>query len=121
MVGRRVRLTCPIQFCRIQTAAVGKHCRHLQCFDLEAYIRTTKLQSNFEQRWQCPTCTRRILPADISLDPLVQAILQDEIWIQNGRRPSDDDEVCFDADGKWTVVSQASPQADSPVPDESAK
>jgi len=115
-MGRKLELTCPIQLCRIKTAAVGKRCRHVQCFDLEAYISTTRNQSNFERRWECPICTERILPTDISFDVLAQTILDDKAWTRDGRQPSSDDSVLFQSDGTWSVLTSSAAQS-SNAPD----
>lgn len=48
----KVFLKCPITCKRIQLPARGHECKHIQCFDLEAY-----LQINCEKgNWRCPVC-----------------------------------------------------------------
>jgi hypothetical protein len=48
----KVFLKCPITCKRITLPARGHDCKHIQCFDLEAY-----LQMNCERgNWRCPVC-----------------------------------------------------------------
>lgn len=48
----KVFLKCPITCKRITLPARGHDCKHIQCFDLEAY-----LQINCERgNWRCPVC-----------------------------------------------------------------
>ena len=48
----KVFLKCPITCKRISLPARGHDCKHIQCFDLEAY-----LQINCERgNWRCPVC-----------------------------------------------------------------
>lgn len=98
-----LRLLCPLSACRIHTPVVGKRCRHLQCYDLAAYIATTRKQSNLANRWVCPVCARPTRPQDLTLDHVAQSILHDEVPALG-----DDAAVRFDSDGSWSLVAQES-------------
>ena len=48
----QVSLRCPLTFKRISLPARGHDCRHIQCWDLEAYLKL-----NCEKGlWKCPVC-----------------------------------------------------------------
>lgn len=100
---RRVKLMCPLSGSRIEKAAVGKWCRHLQCFDLHSYIRITRKQRSLRNRWQCPVCALPTRPEALTLDLYTQNILNQTVWQEN-RPVSDEDEVIFDVSGNWTPV-----------------
>ena len=48
----RVSLKCPISGKRMALPARGQDCKHLQCFDLEAYLRLNGDRGS----WKCPIC-----------------------------------------------------------------
>ena len=48
----RVSLKCPISGKRMALPARGQECKHLQCFDLEAYLRLNGDRGS----WKCPIC-----------------------------------------------------------------
>ena len=48
-----VSLRCPITYKRISIPARGQECKHLQCFDLESYLR---LHGDRGGMWKCPVC-----------------------------------------------------------------
>lgn len=48
----KVPLKCPITFKRITFPARGHVCTHIQCFDLESYLRLNSERGN----WRCPVC-----------------------------------------------------------------
>ena len=48
----KVSLKCPITYRRIDLPARGHDCKHIQCFDLESYLKL-----NVERgAWKCPVC-----------------------------------------------------------------
>lgn len=104
-VADRSRLVCPITLTRIQTPARGHKCRHLQCFDLEAYLVSNQRISAFNKRWLCPVCDLVLKPPeDLIIDAYHLQILS-----ETGER---DEEVAFDSVGKWTVTYTADSPAD---------
>ena len=48
-----ISLRCPITYKRINMPARGQECKHLQCFDLESYLR---LNGDRGGSWKCPVC-----------------------------------------------------------------
>ena len=48
----RISLKCPISGKRMSLPARGQECKHLQCFDLEAYLRLNGDRGS----WKCPVC-----------------------------------------------------------------
>ena len=48
-----ISLRCPITYKRINIPARGQECKHLQCFDLESYLR---LNGDRGGMWKCPIC-----------------------------------------------------------------
>ncbi|EDO40709.1 predicted protein, partial [Nematostella vectensis] len=48
----KVSLKCPITFRRISLPARGHDCKHIQCFDLESYLRLNCERGS----WKCPVC-----------------------------------------------------------------
>lgn len=105
-VSDRSRLICPISLERIRTPARGKKCRHLQCFDLEAYLVSNQKMSSMKKRWLCPVCDLPIKPpGDLFIDTFHVQILAETGMM--------DEEVAFDSMGGWKV----SAVADSPVED----
>jgi len=106
-VSDRSRLICPISIERIRTPARGKKCRHLQCFDLEAYLVSNQKMAAINKRWLCPICDLVVKPpGDLFIDTYVVQILA-----ETGER---DEEVAFDSTASWTVTSvAASPAEDS--------
>jgi len=103
----RSRLLCPITMSRIRTPARGKKCRHLQCFDLEAYLVSNQRMSVMNKRWLCPVCNLNVKPpGDLFIDTFIVQILA-----ETGEC---DEEVAFDSTASWTVTAvAASPVSDS--------
>merc|ERR1712070_1356365 len=107
----------------MQIAAVGNRCKHMQCYDLKSYIHTVRHQKNLEKRWRCPECDQVVLPEDLTLDHVVQSILdrpwvarQELVILENGERLRrfkkirDENTLQFDKDAKWTVLGAARAQ-----------
>ena len=106
---------CPILQSRISVPMRGAHCRHLQCFDVGAFLRSCHIGCC----WNCPVCDAAILPSkDIVVDGLFHAALQkshaakhflldsqNQVWAPSSRDasghvdvPDDDDEMDDDED-----------------------
>ncbi|CAE8587317.1 unnamed protein product, partial [Polarella glacialis] len=96
------RLICPITLARIETPVRGHKCRHLQCFDLKAYLVSNQRMAVMNKRWACPVCSLILKPpADLFIDMhMMQIMVQTE---------DDDEEVTFDTNGVWTVSAKATP------------
>merc|ERR1719284_292939 len=93
----RLRLRCPITLERFASApARGESCRHLQCFDLEAYLVANYRTRAFNNRWRCPLCDTELRPQDLRIDAFVESVLRST--------QEADEEVLLDRDGSWRRV-----------------
>ena len=52
---------CPISYTRIERPARGRHCRHLQCFDLGMFLEFAQKHSS----WLCPCCGKPLKAQEI--------------------------------------------------------
>lgn len=73
---QRFKLSCPITLMRMMIPARGRHCRHLQCFDLESFIQVTKGSKAFNNRWKCPECPLILRTDVLVVDKFVEDILR---------------------------------------------
>jgi hypothetical protein len=73
--ARTLRLACPISMERIKTACIGRDCRHMQCFDLDAYLHVNSTILCLASRWKCPVCYGFVRPVDLVLDPFTRSVL----------------------------------------------
>jgi len=106
--GRRMRPLCPVSHCPIEEAAIGRHCNHVQVFDLQAYIAVNQRMRSLDKRWTCPVCSAALRPDDVILDPFAQGILDtlrgDEDLVEA---------IVFNEDCTWrTVAFEKSKAAD---------
>mmetsp|Transcript_25320 Transcript_25320/g.58838 ORF Transcript_25320/g.58838 Transcript_25320/m.58838 type:complete len:435 (+) Transcript_25320:84-1388(+) len=69
-------LNCPLSLSRIRLPVRGRNCQHLRCFDLEAFL-SISAATTIKQRWRCPLCSCRLLPADLLICSLTQRLLQE--------------------------------------------
>lgn len=97
----RTRLLCPITMVRPDKPARGKQCRHLQCFDLMAFLESNQQMKAINNRWSCPVCSHNLKPNDLCIDLFTADIL--------ARTGKDVDEVVIKKDGKWSVNGKAQP------------
>lgn len=94
----KVFLKCPITLKRITLPARGHDCKHIQCFDLEAY-----LQINCERgNWRCPVCNKPALTEGLEIDQYMWAILNTLTTQQ------DTEEVMVDAQANWKAIKPMS-------------
>lgn len=103
--GRKLRPLCPVSFCPIEDAAIGRNCKHIQVFDLEAYVSVNQKMSSLEKRWKCPVCSQPVRLDDVILDPFAQEVL-DQV---SGEE--DIDAIVFNEDCTWSMVSTAKDEA----------
>ena len=87
----RVSLRCPLSMRRIATPARGASCRHLECFDLEAYIELATATPF--PRWQCPLCSMPSRPHQLRVDSWTAHVLES--------LPADATEVEVQPDGAF--------------------
>merc|ERR1712232_854797 len=97
--GKYLKPVCPVSLCPIDDSAIGRHCNHIQVFDLQSYIAVNQRMRSLDKRWTCPICSLAIRPDDIVLDPFTQSIL-DKL------KGSEDDveAVVFAEDCSWTKI-----------------
>jgi len=95
---RRLSLVCPISHMRIEVPARGKACRHVQCFDLSAYLISNQKMSVLAKRWQCAVCNCTVKPSDLVVDRFNVEVLKSA--------PCDVDVVTLDEHGRWSVEKE---------------
>lgn len=89
-------LTCPLTMTRLTTPARGQKCRHLECFDLNAYIELARTTTH--PRWTCPRCNGPARPHQLQVDSWVMDVLE--------KSPSDRLEVEVQPDGQFGAVPE---------------
>ncbi|CAE8738958.1 unnamed protein product, partial [Polarella glacialis] len=98
--GRTLRPACPVSHCPIEEAAIGRHCNHVQVFDLQAYIAVNQRMRSLDKRWTCPVCSLPLRPDDVVMHPFAQGILDtlrgDEDLVEA---------IVFNEDCSWSTVS----------------
>lgn len=70
-------LLCPLTRERLVVPARGCRCRHIQCFDLEAYL-VTSARATFQQRWRCPICDCPLPPSELAVCEVTTQLLKQE-------------------------------------------
>jgi len=106
----RSRLICPITLTKIRTPARGKKCKHLQCFDLEAYLMANQKMAVMNKRWLCPVCDMSTKPpGDLFIDTFLVQVLAETSEMA--------EEVAFDGDANWTVTAMREPASDDSEPE----
>jgi hypothetical protein len=100
--GRMLKPLCPVSHCPIEESAIGRHCNHVQVFDLQAYIAVNQRMRSLDKRWTCPVCAAALRPDDVLLDPFAQGILDtlrgDEDLVEA---------VVFNENCTWSTISAA--------------
>lgn len=87
----KITLLCPINKSKMKLPVKSVNCEHLQCFDLEAFISSNKI----DPIWMCPICTRSCILADLKIDSFLLFI------INSINLPKTCEEIELDANGKW--------------------
>jgi len=85
----KISLRCPISARRISLPARGQECKHLQCFDLESYLRLNGDRGS----WKCPVCHKPTMFDGLEIDQYILSILQN-------KQTQDFDEVTVDQNAK---------------------
>lgn len=108
----KVSLKCPITFRRITLPARGHDCKHIQCFDLESYLRLNCDRGN----WKCPVCSKVALLEGLEVDQFMWGILTTS-------RCTDVEEVTIDPNSQWkpVAVKQEPKEEDCPGPQPAKK
>lgn len=83
--------------------ARSMHCTHLECFDVETFIRTRKSESGpapFNDNWRCPICGSDARPQCLRVDNFLVEVRNEVDRIQ---RLEDAKAIQVKADGTWTL------------------
>jgi len=91
LTAYKLTLLCPINKLKIKLPAKSVKCNHLQCFDLQAFISSNKI----EPTWSCPICKKPCHLADLKIDSFLLFI------INSLNVPKDCVEIKLYANGKW--------------------
>ncbi|EAA04283.4 AGAP007279-PA [Anopheles gambiae str. PEST] len=92
----KVSLKCTLTTKRITLPARGHDCKHIQCFDLEAYLALNCERGN----WRCPVCSKPALTEGLEIDQYMWAILN-TLNSSNTPNGMDTEEVIIDAQANW--------------------
>ena len=97
--SREISLMCPLTKCRTEIAAVGRSCKHLQFFDLSAYLAVNESNRTLNNRWNCPVCQQPLRPDHLRRDGWAQHILDapSSKYVQK---------ITVENDGGWKVVAE---------------
>lgn len=93
-----ISLFCPLTHSRIVTPVRGKKCRHVHCFDGEAFCNL--MWEKDVAKWKCPICKGPTPLSELIVDGLIVEILASV--------PEDVKSVEFTSDGFWRLKQGAS-------------
>merc|ERR1719359_841656 len=91
------KLMCPVSYMRIERPARSFRCKHLQAFDLRAFLEAG-MNAPPKRFWCCPICDQPCPPHWLLIDDIGEQVLAKE--------PEDVCEVCFKADATWDVTER---------------
>merc|ERR1711972_63459 len=98
-----LKLTDCTSLMRIETAARGSQCEHLQCFDLQAFLHTMR-NIPPKHAWCCPICDKPTPIHQIRLDAFAQSVID--------KSAENVVEVLVADNGKWEVSATEDPVED---------
>eukprot|EP00578_Thalassiosira_sp_NH16_P005711 CAMPEP_0181139682 /NCGR_PEP_ID=MMETSP1071-20121207/34910_1 /TAXON_ID=35127 /ORGANISM="Thalassiosira sp., Strain NH16" /LENGTH=237 /DNA_ID=CAMNT_0023226601 /DNA_START=220 /DNA_END=929 /DNA_ORIENTATION=- len=93
-------LLCPISKLAIGTPVRGRHCKHMQCFDLKSYLHSNRHVTG--GRWRCGVCEDFVSAKDLIRCGLFEAMLHDHRDMVSGIR----DKISFRPDGSWCLKAE---------------
>lgn len=111
-----ISLTDPFTSQILKVPVRSRSCSHLECFDLETFIRTRKSESGptpFFDNWRCPICDADARPQCLRVDNFLVEIL-DELAPTQGLETAKAIQV--KADGSWTLKVAHDGSSVSPHP-----
>ena len=79
----------------------GTECKHLQCFDLESYLKANGEQGNGSCLWKCPVCNKNLFLEGLEIDQFTWSIVQTQ-------RFAEADEVSIDHAANVRVIFPSS-------------
>ena len=91
-----MNLLCPFSNQKLTTPVRSKHCQHLGCFDLNAYL----IYNRSVLQWRCPLCNIKATIEDLRVDPYVDSIVKN-LAVNSSQ-------VLVYPDGMFTEVSNSS-------------
>jgi len=89
----KVSLKCPITYRRVNVPARGRDCSHIQCFDLESYL---KLNVD-EVIWTCPVCSKSAIVEGLEVDQYLWQMLTTLCKTET-------EEITIDSNASWIPV-----------------
>lgn len=93
-------LLCQVSGRAMETPVRGRHCRHLQCFDLRTWLHNNAIVSG--GRWRCALCETWVCPRDLLRCGLFDRMLEKHRGEVSGER----DKVQFRSDGTWDLMAE---------------
>lgn len=99
-----LKLVCCTSLSRIEKAARGSECDHLQCFDLDSYVHTMR-NIPPKHAWCCPVCDKPAPLHQLRLDAFAQSVVD---GTENNVT-----EVLIADNGKYEVSATEDPLSDS--------
>jgi len=100
-------LLCPLSMSAIKTPIRGRHCKHMQCFDMKTFLHYNKHISG--GRWRCGVCEDFLSVRDLVLCGLYETMLleyKDKVSVGH-------DKVSFRSDGSWSLKDENKPRCTS--------
>jgi hypothetical protein len=94
-------LLCTVSKTAIQVPVRGKHCQHMQCFDLAVYLKTNEPISG--PRWRCAICEEFVAVEDLVIDGYLSKILEEHREEISATR----DKVRIHRDGTWKLLEDS--------------
>lgn len=91
-------LLCTVSKTAIHVPVRGKHCQHMQCFDLLVYLKTNEPISG--PRWRCAICEEFVAVEDLVVDGYLSKILEEHREEVSATR----DKVRIHRDGTWKLL-----------------
>jgi len=91
-------LLCTVSKTAIHVPVRGKHCQHMQCFDLSVYLKTNEPISG--PRWRCAICEEFVAVEDLVVDGYLSKILEEHREEVSATR----DKVRIHRDGTWKLL-----------------
>ncbi|KAH8740993.1 hypothetical protein FG386_002539 [Cryptosporidium ryanae] len=73
-----LNVLCPLTMDKIELPARGYFCKHINCFDLRAFIEINSTIKAFNTRWKCPYCYYVIRPSMLIIDNFVKSLISDQ-------------------------------------------
>ncbi|KAH7648835.1 hypothetical protein FG379_002305 [Cryptosporidium bovis] len=73
-----LNVLCPLTMDIIELPARGYFCKHINCFDLKAFIQINSTIKAFNTRWKCPYCYQIIRPSMLIIDNFVKSLISNK-------------------------------------------